>query len=175
MQNNIVNAIFDRNSYRGKYENSPVPREDLQLILEAGLAAPSGCNMQTTSLVAVDDEEVLSEVKAVISPKIAQTAPAIICVLSEKIYAYRDKCFSVQDYSAAIQNMLVTIKALGYESCWYEGHVTDDDYIGGKIANVLGLDDKYRLVCILPVGKATDKLVKREKKSFEERAWFNKK
>lgn len=31
-----------RRSYRGKYKNQPVPREDLQKILEAGLAAPSG-------------------------------------------------------------------------------------------------------------------------------------
>ena len=38
------------------------------------------------------------------------------------------------------------IDELGYRSCWYEGHITDDDRIGDKIA---------------------------KKKSFDERAWFN--
>ena len=50
-----------RRSYRGKYKNQPVPREDLQKILEAGLAAPSGCNKQTTSLICVDDAEILKK------------------------------------------------------------------------------------------------------------------
>ena len=50
-----------------------------------------------------------------------------ICVLTKRINAYRDKCFAVQDYSAAIENMLLAIVDLGYQSCWYEGHITDDD------------------------------------------------
>lgn len=36
-----------------------VPREDLVRIMEAGLAASSGCNKQTTYLVAIDDPDVL--------------------------------------------------------------------------------------------------------------------
>ena len=56
---NTLDTIMTRRSYRGKYKNQPVPREDLQKILEAGLAAPSGCNKQTTSLICVDDAEIL--------------------------------------------------------------------------------------------------------------------
>ena len=95
-------------------------------------------------------------------------------MLTQKIFAYRDKCFNVQDYSAAIQNMLLAIKALGYESCWYEGHITDDDDIGGQLAKTLGVPDDYKMVCILPVGIADGQLTRAKKKSFEERAWFNK-
>ena len=50
----ILELIFNRRSYRGPYENASVPREDLRRIMAAGLAAPSGCNKQTTSLIAVD-------------------------------------------------------------------------------------------------------------------------
>ena len=56
----VTEAILGRRSYRGKYKNIPVPRGDLIKIMEAGLAAPSGCNRQTTSLIAVDDPEVLA-------------------------------------------------------------------------------------------------------------------
>ena len=103
--------------------------------MQAGLEAPSGCNMQTTSLIAVDDPKVLEKLHRVIVPPVGETAPAAICVLTQRINAYRDKCFAVQDYSAAIQNMLLAIVELGYQSCWYEGHITDDDRICDQMAH----------------------------------------
>ena len=39
----ILELIEKRHSYRGEYESTPVPREDLVKIMKAGLAAPSGC------------------------------------------------------------------------------------------------------------------------------------
>lgn len=170
---NVMEAILNRHSYRGRYKPVPVPREDLVSIMKAGLAAPSGCNKQTTSLLAVDDPEVLAKIHAVIDPPVAETAPALICVLTQRICAYRDRCFAVQDYSAAIENMLLAITELGYQSCWYEGHITDEDRIGWQIAQILGVPDDHELVCILPVGIAETEPVPPRKKSFEERAWFN--
>ena len=170
---NVFEAVNMRRSYRGKFKDVAVPREDLVKIMEAGLAAPSGCNKQTTSLIAIDDPEVLAKLKGAINPPVAQTAPAAICVLTKRIYAYRDKCFAVQDYSAAIENMLLTIVELGYQSCWYEGHITDEDKICDRIASVLGVPDEYNVVCILPVGKALDDFHAPSKKSFNERVRHN--
>ena len=169
----LLDIIKSRTSYRGKYSGTPVPRADLVKILEAGMAAPSGCNKQTTSFIAVDDVKLLNEIKALINPPIAETAPAFILVLTQKIYAYRDKCFSIQDYSAAIENMLLAIKALGYESCWYEGHITDSDDIAGRIAKHLKLPEAYKIVCLLPVGSPSEDVKHATKKPFESRAWFN--
>ena len=169
----VSEAIRSRHSYRGKYRSTPVPREDLIRIMQAGLAAPSGCNKQTTSLIAVDDPQILGKIHAVIDPPVGETAPAAICVLTQRINAYRDRCFAVQDYSAAIQNMLLAIVDLGYQSCWYEGHITDDDKINEKIAAVLNVPDDYEVVCFLPVGIAESEPAIPRKKSFEERAWFN--
>ncbi|HAE45196.1 MAG TPA: nitroreductase, partial [Lachnospiraceae bacterium] len=81
----VMDAILNRHSYRGIYEPTPVPREDLKKILEAGLAAPSGCNTQTTSLIAVDDPVILGKLNAVINKKVGATAPAMICVLTQHI------------------------------------------------------------------------------------------
>ena len=170
---NVIDAIQCRHSYRGTYKDIPVPKEDLMKIMQAGLAAPSGCNKQTTSLIAVDDPAVLAELHSVIDPPVAQTAPAAICVLTQRINAYRDKCFCVQDYAAAIQNMLLAIVDLGYQSCWYEGHITDDDRICDKMARILHVPEGYELVCFLPVGVAETEPVFPKKKAFEERAWFN--
>lgn len=170
---NVIDAIYQRHSYRGKYKSDPVPRADLETIMKAGLSAPSGCNKQTTSLIAVDDPEVLEKLHSVIQPPVGETAPAAICVLTQRIIAYRDRCFAVQDYSAAIENMLLAIVALGYQSCWYEGHITDADGIGKKMAKILNVPDDYELVCFLPVGIAENDPGLPKKKTFEQRAWFN--
>lgn len=170
---NVLDAIEKRHSYRGKFKADPVPREDLVKILQAGLNAPSGCNNQTTSLIAIDDPEVLKKVQSVINPPVAETAPAAICVLTQRINAYRDRCFAVQDYSAAIENMLLAIVELGYQSCWYEGHITDEDKINEKMADILGVPSDYEIVCFLPVGIAESEPVLPKKKDFTERAWFN--
>ena len=169
----MLALIASRRSYRGAYKPIPVPRKDLHAILRAGLAAPSGCNKQTTSLIAVDEPDVLASVRALIDPPIAETASAMICVLAQRIIAYRGRCFAVQDYAAAIENMLIAAEALGYKSCWYEGHVTDADRIGDKIAKRLNVPDGYDLVCVLPIGVPAESAASPVKKPFAERAWFN--
>lgn len=170
---NILEAIKMRHSYRGKYSSKKVPREDLIRIIEAGMSAPSGCNKQTTYFVAVDDDKILADLKSVIDPPVGETAPAAICVITNRINAYRDKCFAIQDYSAAIENMLLAIVELGYESCWYEGHITDDDGINHKMEKVLNVPEGYEIVCFLPLGVAEEEIRAPKKKSIEERAWFN--
>ncbi len=168
-----LTAIQSRTSYRGKYTSNPVPRAHLQLLLEAGLSAPSGCNKQTTSLIAVDDPNLLRNLCALTATHIGSTAPAMILVLAQKTYAYREKTFFIQDYSAAIENILLAAVSLGYESCWVEGQVTDEDQIGRKMADVLGVPQDYFLVCYLPIGIAAEKTKRAAKKDFLERAWFN--
>ena len=170
---NTLETIAARHSYRGLYQDVPVPREHLKMILEAGCAAPSGCNKQTTSFIAVDDPNLMEQLFTVITRGLGKTAPAMICVLSQRIIAYRDRCYAVQDYAAAIQNMLLAITDLGYASCWVEGHVTGTDRIGEKMAAMLGVPEDYELICYLPVGIPAEECKIVEKQSFEERAWFN--
>ena len=170
----LFEALFSRRSYRGMFKDTPIPREDLKKIMEAVLAAPSGCNKQTTSVIAVDDPAIMEQLTAMISdtPGFA-SAPAAICILTEKKIAYRDRTYYIQDYSAAIENALLSITALGYESCWVEGHITDTDQIGRRMADVLGVPEHLELVCYLPVGIAAEEGGHAKKLPFEERAWFN--
>ena len=169
----IFEIISKRRSYRGAYKPDPIPREDLRKILQAGLDAPSGCNKQTTSLIAVDDPELLRKIRGALQRPMGEPAPAAIFVLTRRIIAYRDRCFSVQDYSAAIENMLLAIVALGYESCWYEGYMTGRDRVGHQIAQILDVPEEYELVCYLPIGIPVSQPVPPKKQPFEERAWFN--
>lgn len=166
----VINA---RRSYRGMYQQKPVSREDLRLIMEAALAAPSGCNKQTVSVIAVDDSAIMKQLGDLLDKPNFASAPAAVCILSEKKIAYRDRTFCVQDYSAAIQNALLAVQGLGLETCWVEGYVTDTDNIGRKMADLLGVPENIDLVCYLPIGYAAEEGSRVQKMPFEERAWFN--
>ena len=174
----FFDTVRARHSYRGKYADTKIPREHLTQIMQAGLDAPSGCNKQTVSLIGVDAPALLQRLLAVMDPPTCADAPALICVLTKKRIAYRDGCgvnrvYNVQDYSAAIENMLLAITALGYASCWIEGHITDADRQGAQMAEMLGVPAEYELICVLPVGRPLEEPKLVYKREFEKRAWFN--
>jgi nitroreductase len=170
----IFECLQKRYSYRGAYTHTPVPREDLEKILSAGLAAPSGCNRQTTSLIALDDPELLQSLTELVKVNgfKGENPPAGICVLTRKIPGYEDKYFNVQDYSAAIENMLLAITALGYASCWIEGQITYNSETQEKIAKLLKISAEYAVVAFLPIGVPENEGKRPAYKSFAERAWF---
>ncbi len=169
----LFEAIEKRYSYRGQYAGTPVPRADLIKIVRAGLAAPSGCNAQTTSVIALDDRAVIQQLGALMNKPNFSSAPAAICVLTQPIAAWQGRKFNVQDYAAAIENMLLAITALGYASCWVEGYVTGPDGIGRRMAEQLGVPAGYEVVAYLPVGVPVSQGARPSYKPFEERAWFN--
>lgn len=71
----FLELIHSRHSFRGEYQEVPVKREDLIKIMQAGIDAPSGCNKQTTSFIAIDDPYILKQLLNVIDPPIGQSAP----------------------------------------------------------------------------------------------------
>ncbi|MGI6690668.1 MAG: nitroreductase family protein [Christensenellales bacterium] len=168
---NAIQALTTRRSYRGTYTDTPVPREDLQRIMEAGLAAPSGCNLQTTSLVGVDDPEVLRELNTLLKKPNMAGAPAAICVLTKPEISPAGVSFHVQDYSAAIENMLLAAHALGYASCWVEGYVRGN--IGEQMLKVLRIPEGYVFAAFLPIGVPAEDVQAPAFKPFAQRAWFN--
>ena len=60
----FLELIHSRHSFRGEYQEVPVKREDLIKIMQAGIDAPSGCNKQTTSFIAIDDPYILKQLSA---------------------------------------------------------------------------------------------------------------
>lgn len=170
---NTLEAIKERASYRGTYIQESIPKSDLIKIMESGLAAPSGCNQQTTSIITVDNPELLTRIRSFFNHPVGNTAPALIIVLSKQVASYKGTVYSTQDYSACIENMLLSITDLGYASCWIEGYCNAE--VGSKIAEVLKVpeDSGYKVVSYLPVGKPSESIKRVQKLPFEERAWFN--
>src|SRR3989339_2236780 len=96
----LFEAIEKRHSYRGSFKNEPVKTEDLCKIVEAGLAAPSGCNAQTTRFVVVDDPSLLAQICSMhtSSTAVQQATAIIVCIVDKEPPAvYENKSFAVED------------------------------------------------------------------------------
>ena len=52
----FFDVIARRGSYRGEFEQFSIPQEELYRILDAGIRAPSGYNLQTATFYAVTDK-----------------------------------------------------------------------------------------------------------------------
>ena len=169
----FFDAVKERSSYRGKFQASPLSREDLKKILEAGLAAPSGCNAQTAYLIGIDDPGLIKKMASLLDKPEAAAAPAAICVVTNSIPSYKDMYFNIQDYSAAIENMLLAITALGYASCWIEGEITESRDLQKTFAELLGVPKGYDVVALLPLGIPAKPGKRAIHRPFEERAFFN--
>lgn len=170
----LFEAIKQRHSYRGEFASAPVPREDLKKIVQAGLDAPSGCNAQTTEFIIVDDHELIAKISSIFDKVFVTEAKALIVCLvnldAQPVFA--DMSFELEDCSAAVENMLLAITALGYSSVWLDGMLRHDN-AWKKIAEILGIPENKRPQVLLPVGKAVSEVRVPGKKPFEDRAWFN--
>lgn len=169
----VFEAIQKRHSYRGEYEDRPVPREDLQKIVQAGIQAPSGLNFQTTSFVIVDDEDLVAQVADVVQRQTVRRAKAIIVCVCESVVSDKGLSFDVEDYSAAVENILLAVTALGYATCWIDGSLRRESR-AEQIGKMLGVPSSKTVRVVLPIGVPSEAWEQKGKKPFKERAFFNK-
>ena len=60
-KNQIFENIMSRTSVRS-YTDMPVEREKVEMMLRAGMAAPSACNKQPWHFVVINDREILDQI-----------------------------------------------------------------------------------------------------------------
>lgn len=114
---NIIPEIEKRHSYR-KYKDERVEEEKIDLIIKAGLLAPTGMNRQGTIFVHLKDDEKRDEFVSLYSKVTGRNNPFygakdIIVVLVKK----EGGCY-VYDGSLAMGNMMLEATHLGVQSCW---------------------------------------------------------
>lgn len=169
----LFEAIEKRFSYRASYTDAPVPREDLLKIAEAGRLAPTGKNAQTCSFVLIDDPEILAKLGEMIErPAGMKTAKAAIAVVARPDHVFMGRSFHVEDFAAAVQNMLLAITALGYASVWVQGGLMMNE-VGAKLNEMLNVPAGQSVEVLLPIGVPAEKGASPAKKPLEERIVFN--
>ena len=171
----VFEAIARRHSYRGAFRHQPVPREDLRRIVQAGLQAPSGYNAQTTTFVIVDDPVLLRQLGEMhlAGVPLRQASSLIACIMDDPAETPPGRFFfGAQDYAAAVENTLLAVTALGYATVWIDGWLR---YKGRAeaVGRLLGVPEGKTVRVLLPIGVPEEQWTQKEKKPFEERAWFN--
>lgn len=166
-------VVKKRYSHKGAFDPThPVPREHLVQIVEAGIAAPSAANGQSTEFIIIDDKALLAQIGEITGSVPLKTAPASIAVVSDVGTGAPGVSYYLEDYAAAMENMLLAATALGYACGWIDA-VFKDPAIRNAVSELLYVPDDRRLMAIMPVGRPGEPATRRPKKPFERRASWN--
>ena len=168
----FFDVIRRRGSYRGTFGEEPVSEEDLNMILEAGIRAPSGYNLQTTAFYVVRTEELRLKLAEIFPTKAVQTAPVIIVAVSKCIRGGDHNLqFETEDYAASVENIMLAITALGYAGVWMDGMMEFEGNEEG-VRRLLGIPEEEHIRTIIPVGRPAGEVQQKPKKSLSERVRF---
>ena len=159
-----MKEIFTRRSVRS-YTDQKISNEDMKLILQAAMAAPSAINQQPWEFIVVDDKALLEELGNC-SPhsKFLPTAAACIIVLLNK---NKVKCdLFQQDLSAVTENIMLEARYLGIGSCWI-GTYTRLDRMA-YVTKMFNLPEYIEPFSIISLGYPKDENAFVEKDRFNE-------
>lgn len=127
LMNPVVQAILTRRSIR-RFEEKPIPRPVLEMILQAGYHAPSGHNMQTWRFTVVEDGEKIRRLKEATILTARECGvycygfenPACVILISND-ERNQDGC---QDASCAAENIFLAAHSYGIGSVWLNALMT---------------------------------------------------
>jgi nitroreductase len=118
MGKDLIQTIFSRRSIR-RYTGEPVSEADIKTLLEAAMAAPSASNNKPWHFVIVTQQETLDAL-ADAHPYGKMLAQATLCIAVCGDPGLSD--YWEQDCSAATENLLVAVAALGLGAVWLGVH-----------------------------------------------------
>ncbi len=168
----LFDAIASRYSYRGDFADSPVPRADLEKIVQAGIQAPSACNAQVVSFVIVDDAQLVRQIAEILEKPFCLTAKAMIVCVADPRPVYSNLSFAAEDYAAAVENMLLAITALGLRQRLARRRRAGREPRRPSRPTARRSQrppGPHRV----PIGVPTEPGVQRDRLPFSDRAWFN--
>jgi nitroreductase len=151
-----LEAIRKRRSVRN-YTGDPVPREDLEKIVDAGRWAASGNNRQPWEFIVITEKSTINQLKA--AAHWLENAGAVIAVVMDPTSRWW-----IEDGSAAVENMLIASTAMGYGSCWLEGYTILREE---QFKALLNVPRDKRLFTLVTIGVAAE-WPSKEKKSLEQ-------
>lgn len=109
----LKDAIFKRASIR-KYKDIQVTNEQIEELMKAAMASPSGINARPYRFIVVRGKETLAKLKEA-DPRVAYNAPAVIIVVGNKEISPNNW---TADCAAATENILLRAVDLGLGTCW---------------------------------------------------------
>ena len=116
--NKAMENLMNRRSIR-KYKPQQITQEELGAVLQAGVCAPSAKNLQSATIVVVQDKETI-EYMSRLNAQIGgfkidpfYGAPTVLVVLADA-----NNANAVADGSLVMGNLMNAAHAMGLGSCW---------------------------------------------------------
>ena len=147
----VIENIMTRTSIR-QFTDQPVAKDTLDIIVKAGMAAPSAMNKQPWAFVVVTEKEMLDSLNAnhpYANLKTAQAA-IIVCGNMDKTIEGAGREYWVQDCSAASENILLAAHGLGLGAVWCGVYPSEERV--AAISRVLELPETIIPLNIITMG-----------------------
>ena len=149
----VLQNIFSRKSVRS-YTDRSVSRTQLDTLVRAAMAAPTGRDMRPWKFVIVDERAVMDSLAARLpKAKMLAAAPVAVVVCGDLSVVDQEGKPSVNwvmDCSAATENLLLAAEAMGLGAVWTGVYPYDDRMTA--VSAALGLPEHVVPLCVVPVG-----------------------
>lgn len=160
-QKGAIDVIMNRKSVRS-YTEQPVSDAQIETLLKAAMAAPTGMNIQPWRFVVVRDQAVK---EALAGPRGGMyiQAPLLVVVCGETTFRRKpwgapEDAEEVEmenrnwtaDCAAATENLLLAAEAMGLGAVWTACYPYEERM--GVTCETLGLPQNVTPFCIVPIG-----------------------
>lgn len=160
--NETLNTILTRRSTR-KFLNKPIPKEELELIIKAGLHAPSGMGRQTWQFTVVKNRDKIQSLASVIRKVLEREGydmyqPEVVIIPSNE----KDSPFGREDDACAMENIFLAAHSMGIGSVWINQlqGICDNPEVRDALT-AMGIPESHTVYGMAALGYADD--VKTEK------------
>lgn len=140
----VLNTIFGRRSIR-RYKAQEVERGQIIRLLQAGMAAPSTCNLQIWEFVIVTERGRLDALRrSTVQGDFNAPVAVVVCGNTANV-PWDDEDWRI-DCSAAVENMMVAATAMGLGSVWIGG------FDEAAVRALLGIPDHIKVMSVVYFG-----------------------
>jgi nitroreductase len=136
--NTIINHFAARN-----YSSAAVTKAELDLIIQAGIRAPSAANRQPWNFTVVQDQALAKKL-------IPQASDGNVLIVVSAAGDGKTNGPVILDCGLAVQSMYLAAQALGLGSRIYTGPV---DTINKSFKGDLGLPESVNVIAVVRIGK----------------------
>lgn len=170
----ILKAIANRLSVR-KYQDRPVPKEAVEIILKAAMAAPSAKNVQPWRFAVINRREILDQLADALQfGKMLRHAPLAIAVIADMEESEEGTPgfdYWKQDCAAATMNLLLAVEALDLGAVWLGVTPVPERIV--SVRRILTLPETRTPFCIVSIGYPEGDDAPKDKFDAEKVDWSN--
>lgn len=167
--------VEKRRSIR-KYTEEPLKTEEIELIINAGLKAPTAKNIDTVQLVVVQNKTTLKELskfRETAAGHLKNAACAVAVISDTELSPDHNR----QDACIAASFILLQAEDLDIGACWvnvYNKFDKDGKPADERIREILNIPQKYNVECVIALGYKNQIPSDKKEKNFKEDVHYEK-